>query len=608
MFSGFCVRGPSFLQSHGTVPSRRTHWFFSLLKEFRNIFHFHCFFSSSVLSDSLLRSDLSPFHFRSERLNLPCDSRESRSHGWIAYCELVKYDNDLSWSSTFICRFFFLLWFSVSETIIVLKSFRHPDDDARDGSRPRKNTSKSFVKEHVLNYVRALRRRFQFKLHFILNRGSCRARLTSYNVLFDWIQDKSVHFITLNPSSVQVRHDWRKNAVHILDHLVHFVQSFPSSASKNWTSKLYQYPYAYLDKFLSKRHLSFLVHLCSPYAWKLSQPHLHRKRLVGGHDWHHLDLGGLPNTNGSQSVSAHELSRHLSLRRIVDQTRHSGAWGNWACFCTRLSNPLPQLDGTFVQKNHYPDHLPCTPCSHCVVHVFLTIADPSNQLHVGSTHIVFAQSWSLSFCFLGLELCHQCLQLLDLRKSVGRNLWSLLQCDDHPLESLQLGPAFLKQLHLLGPLVVDGSDLHLLPLDKEFALFLTDWSETFPRRPRVPSSESIGERSSSHDFVLKIIIVVILDLRLMINVLIIWFFSKIFLTLIRNTSFKRNSSVPRSLTVSDRRHRSRRQISTIHDPYDIRSSMNLFRLADNDSVKCISYQIICHSNNAFTFDRYDESS
>ena len=201
----------------------------------------------------------------------------------------------------------------MSETIIVRKSFRHPDDDTRDGSRPRKNTSKSFVKEHVLNYVRALRRRFQFKLHFILNRGSYRARLTSYNVLFDWIQDKSVHFITLNPSSVQVRHDWRKNAVHILDHLVHFVQSFPSSASKNWTSKLYQYPYAYLDKFLSKRHLSFLVQLCSPHAWKLSQPHLHRKRLVGGHDWHHLDLGGLPNTNDSQSVSAHELSRHLSL-------------------------------------------------------------------------------------------------------------------------------------------------------------------------------------------------------------------------------------------------------------------------------------------------------
>ena len=105
---------------------------------------------------------------------------------------------------------------------------------------------------------------------------------------------------------------------------------------------------------------------------------------------------------------------------------------------------------------------------------FLTIADPSNQLHVGSTHIVFAQSWSLPFCFLGLELCHQCLQLLDLRKSVGRNLWSLLQCDDHPLESLQLGPAFLKQLHLLEPLVVDGSDLHLLPLDKEFAT-LFNW-------------------------------------------------------------------------------------------------------------------------------------
>ena len=202
---------------------------------------FSLFFSSSSYPIVCCALTCLSYHFRSERLNLPCDSRESRSHDWIAYCELVKHDTDLSWSSTFICRFFFLLWFLVLMTIIVRKSFRHPDDDARDGSRPRENISEIFCQRSRPKICPRTSSRFQFKLHFILNRGSCRARLTSYNVLSDWIQDKSVHFITLQPSSVQVRHDWRKNAVHILDHLVHFVQSFPSSSSKNWTFKLYQY-------------------------------------------------------------------------------------------------------------------------------------------------------------------------------------------------------------------------------------------------------------------------------------------------------------------------------------------------------------------------------
>ena len=202
---------------------------------------FSLFFSSSSNPIVCCALTCLSYHFRSERLVLPCDSRESRSHGWIAYWELVKYDIDLSWSSNFICRFFFLFWFLVLATIIVRKSFRHPEDDTRDGSRPRQNTSEIFCQRPRPKLCPRTSSRFQFQLHFILNRGSCRASLTSYDVLSDWMQDKSVRFITLNKSSVQVSYDWRKNAVHILDHLVHFVQSFPSSASKNWTSKLHQY-------------------------------------------------------------------------------------------------------------------------------------------------------------------------------------------------------------------------------------------------------------------------------------------------------------------------------------------------------------------------------